>query len=372
MKKERTPSLDLLRIISMLMVICNHLISWSGILPDEAYAMTPMWLAKEVFFVFLQPAVNCFVLISGYFLCTARFKLKKLVSLWVQTLFYSIGIYLLVCLSCDGIPFSFSVFLKRCLPVTTTHYWFITAYILMYILFPFMNTLIHAMDKSKHLMCCLVLFGVFSVAANLMYISDFSGVYGGYSFIWFCVIYIAAAYIRLYVPARVKHQKWMFPLSGVLCLAICAEKFLAHLITPYIFGSLVLDGFFYSYNSILAVPCALTLFQGFRGLTIRSPRAIKVIGLFAPLTLAAYLIHGNMSFSQILLDAVNVSAHCGSFVLFPYLILCTICIFLVSSGIEWIRQWLFGVLQISSRIERICDVLQETVALRLHRDDPSA
>ena len=36
------------------------------------------------------------VLISGYFLCTSEFKLKKLVSVWGQTVFYSVFICVLI------------------------------------------------------------------------------------------------------------------------------------------------------------------------------------------------------------------------------------------------------------------------------------
>lgn len=40
-------------------------------------------------------AVNCFVLITGYFLCTAEFNYKKILNLWIQVEVYSIGIYLM-------------------------------------------------------------------------------------------------------------------------------------------------------------------------------------------------------------------------------------------------------------------------------------
>lgn len=362
MNNRRNSSIDLLRIISMLMVICNHLISWSNILPDETYALTPMWLVTNTFFVFLLPAVNCFVLISGYFLCTSRFRLKKLISLWLQTAFYSVGIYLLVCCFSDTVAFSLTTLIKSCFPVTMQRYWFITAYFLMYALSPFLNILIRAMNQRMHLMCCIVLFLIFSFAAIVVYISDFSSVYGGYTFIWFCVIYIAGAYIRLYVPTQVKHQKWMFLISAILSLTICGEKYLAHLITPAITGSVVLDGLFYSYNSIIAVPCALALFQAFRGLSIRSGIAGKIIQVLAPLTLASYLIHGHPYFSPILLGFLDTPSYSDSLVLFPVLIFFTLCIYFASCAIEWTRLKLFRLLAIDRGADFVSNIVHKKVA----------
>lgn len=107
-------------------------------------------VGRKYIICFLLPAVNCFVLISGYFLCTAEFKLKKLVSLWIQTIFYTVGIYLLMCLFHDQTAFSFTQFIKRCLAITMKHYWYVTAYVLLYIVFPFLNCAIRAMNKKTH------------------------------------------------------------------------------------------------------------------------------------------------------------------------------------------------------------------------------
>lgn len=359
--KQRDTSLDCLRILCMLMVVCNHIISWGGLLEGEIEPMSPIWLAGNTLFVFLLPAVNCFVLISGYFLCTSEFKLKKLVSLWIQTVFYSVGIYLLVCLFSEKLSFSFIGFIRSCLAITMRHYWFVTAYVLLYIVFPFLNCAIRAMSKKLHALCCIVLLGIFSVIANLVYIVDFTGVYGGYSFLWFCVMYMVAAYIRLYVPVRVKHQRWMFPIFALCALMICGEKYIAYLVTPHIFGSVVLEGFFYSYNSIVAVPCALALFQGFRGMQIQSPICNKLIRFFAPLTFTAYLIHGHPNFSGILLDILNANAYAQSFVVFPYIILCTLGIVIISSAVEWLRRLVFQTCRITAAVDRLCDRVQSMV-----------
>ena len=78
MKKtmERLSNFEILRIISMLLIICHHFALYSGCrYPSSTITM------NSVFIQFLsyggQLGVNLFVLISGYFLVKNEFKVKK-------------------------------------------------------------------------------------------------------------------------------------------------------------------------------------------------------------------------------------------------------------------------------------------------------
>ena len=91
---KRDTSLDLLRIISMIMVVCLHTVGWGGLVEGALIPGTGNWYLGNAMQALSLQAVNCFVLISGYFLCTSQFRLGKLVSTWVQAVFYSVGVYL--------------------------------------------------------------------------------------------------------------------------------------------------------------------------------------------------------------------------------------------------------------------------------------
>ena len=314
-------------------------------------------------------AVNCFVLISGYFLCTSQFRLGKLASTWIQAAFYSVGIYMLLVFLHEGTSFSLKELIKSSLVVTMDRYWFVTDYILLYCLFPVLNHATRSMNQKQHLLCCCALLLLFSVLPNIVYVVDFSGINGGYSLTWFCVLYLIAAYFRLYVPKRIKHQKWMFPVYVVLALTICAERFVAYYVTPFIFGKVALTSLFYSYNSIVAVPCALALFQAFRGLDIKSEKTSACIRFFAPLTFAVYLIHEQGNFRPILWQWLNPGAFAQSPWMIPYCLLCVVGIFTVCCLIEWIRQTLFRVCRIDHLIARSCDKIQGRVLDWLNADE---
>ena len=91
MKQNRNLGLDLLRIVSMMMVVGLHFINHSGLW--EALSQGSLnWYLSNLVFGLCYVCVNCFVLISGYFQCEATFKLKRVVSIWIQAACYSVGI----------------------------------------------------------------------------------------------------------------------------------------------------------------------------------------------------------------------------------------------------------------------------------------
>ena len=367
MVKERNRNLDLLRIVSMFMVVVLHSVGHGGLNDITPAYGSANWYLSQTIFALCLVCVNCFVLISGYFLCTSEFKLKKWISSWGQALFYSVGIYLLLACAISGeTVFSIKELIKCGMVFTMKQYWFVTAYLLLYAAFPFLNAMIRGMNKQQHLMCCLVSLGLFSILSNLVYISDFGGVNGGSSFLFFCILYLIAAYFRLYVPERVTHQKWMLPGYIICSLIICCERFAAYTITPHIFGSVKLSSLFYSYNSVMVVPACLFLLQFFRGLHIHGKLVSKVIGFVSPLTFAVYLIHDNPTMRPVLWDWIDLPSKAESPLLIVWVLLTAVCVFTVCCMVEVVRKWIFKKLHIAGALNRICDNIQDRVSIRLH------
>lgn len=357
MPNNRNCNLDLLRILCMFMVVILHTLNWGGLVEGSLIPGHYNWYSGNILFTLSLQAVNCFVLISGYFLCTSKFKLKKLINIWTQAIFYSAVVAILV-MTVFSSSFSIKEFMKSCVIFTMDRYWFVTDYLLLYITFPFLNIAIKGMNKKTHLLCCGVLISIFCVLSNIVYITDFSEVNGGYSYIWFCILYLVAAYIRLYVPTRIKYQKFMFPAFIFFSLCICGERFVAYFITPYIFGTVRLTSLFYGYNSIVSFLAAITLFQSFRGLTIESKKTTRLISFVAPLTFAVYLIHEQELFRPVLWDILNPDATATKYYMVGYVLLCAISIFIICCIIEFIRQFLFKKLKINNFINTTCDKVQ--------------
>lgn len=210
-----------------------------------------------------------------------------------------------------------------------------------------------------HLMCCCVLLLVFSVMHNVVYISDFADVKNGYTFLWFCILYVVAAYFRLHVPEKIKLQRMMLPGYILACFVICGERFAAYFITPYIFGRVVLTSLFYSYNSIFVVAATLCLFQFCRGLRINGRMTGSVIAALSPLVFAVYLIHEQDTLRPHLWRWLHPGQFAESPMAIPYVLVCTSAIFLVCCAIEWIRGKLSAKLGLGKAVGTLCDRVQE-------------
>lgn len=198
--KKRENNLELLRIISMLMVVTLHLLNFGGLLwkyttPSGNAAL--IWLMESLCYV----AVNCYVLISGYFLVKSQFKIEKLIKLILEVVFYSVFIYLIMVVF-KQIEFSFWGLCKSFLPVFFGKYWFVTCYIVLYILFPYLNKLIYSLSKKEYQKLILLLTLMFSLWAVIVPNSQTINYGGGYSISWFICLYLFAGYIRLHFDIK--------------------------------------------------------------------------------------------------------------------------------------------------------------------------
>lgn len=351
--EKRDSGLDFLRILSMIMVTTLHFFNHGGLINS---ALTPghyNWYLANIVFSLCYVCVNCFVMLSGYFQCTSKCKLRRIASIWVQAMAYSLGLYIVTALYSGS--FSLTELVKSGLAVTMERYWFVTSYLLMYALSPFLNSAITAMDKRKHFACLCVLLSLFSLLSNLVYINDFAGIQGGYQVVWFCTLYLVAAYIRLYVPVNPKRRARYGAAYVLLCLCICGERFAATWLTPYIFGSVKLSSFFFSYNSICTAGASIALFLLMRTVEIKSHFLTKVIGFLAPLCFGVYLLHDHPNIRPLLWDWLNPAATAGAPYMLLYAVACVSAIFLVGCAVEWFRKQIFRLLQIDKLVDFLSD-----------------
>jgi len=297
-------------------------------------------------------AVNCYVLISGYFLIKSKFKFSKFFALIAQVLFYSVFIYLIL-LATGRIQFSTVSLFKAFFPILTNEYWFITAYVGMYLISPFVNILIQNINKKQHARLLLVSIVLFSAWPTLLFffwryhsVGDAGyGIGSGYSVTWFLVLYITAAYIRLYYKPDYKLTKHL--LRYIIFASIIP---LCTYLAGYLFaifkdeGLIVLNSSFYAYNFLPTYIASIVLFILFLNIVINNNIVNKIIAFLSPLTLGVYLIHQNQYISTIIWEELQVSNHLysGYFILFA--IMSVLAIYFICSTIDWFRLKLFGII----------------------------
>lgn len=300
MKNQRMANIELLRSISMFMVIAIHLFTKTSVLWNidpkrPVYAMS--WLLYGL----CMTGVNCYVIISGYFLSGSKFKLEKLLKIYIQVLFYSVTVSF-AAKSIPGVEMESSL-ISVFLPITNREYWFATVYIGLYCLMPFLNLFIKALNKKQFQGLLAVLSALFCVIPTVLRADGWLEDGGAYGIVWFSFLYLIGAYIKLYNKDERRKKIWLWYAGAVLLIPV--SKFAIMFAGG--FQNIVgadkisrISGVFYCFNSIPALCASVLLFVGFLQLKIVKPGLVYLINLASGTTFGIYLIHNNKNISHYL------------------------------------------------------------------------
>lgn len=197
----------------MLAIVAHHYVVNSGLMEeiDNPLAFNSLFLL--LFGCWGKIGVNCFVLITGYFMCRSNITLKKFLKLFLEWLFYKCVIYAIFVLS-GYETFSLKEAIKDLIPFRTLTDGFTSCYIVFFLFIPFLNILIRNMTEKQHRWLLVLTLGVFSVWASIPFVNV------GFNYVfWFMNLYLISSYIRLYpVPlfGNTRFWGWM-SLLAIVC-----------------------------------------------------------------------------------------------------------------------------------------------------------
>lgn len=285
-KQERNISLDMLRVIVMILIVLSHTLLYGKVFEHVKIFSINYYISYTVY-AFIYVHVNCFVLLSGYFLSQKEFQCKRIFSLWRKILFWSLFLYIFF-VGVGVIPFSLKTATEALFPFISKRYWFLTTYLLMYCLVPFLNAAISALSKKQYQIGLAIIFVIYIVLQNIFFWKEFTSV-NSQNPLFFVFLYLIAGYLRKY-PIR-KKIPW-FRIYVVCCGLTAISRFALSYITIKIWGSMYGETIFYSYNSVTMVIGSICLFMSFKNMRITKESILGKITLkVAPLTLGVYLIH---------------------------------------------------------------------------------
>ena len=338
--KKRKIGVEYLRIVSMLLIVANHFLLFTGVL-DNVKPFTIsyyiVWLLEAIGYV----GVDCYVLISGYFLIQSKFSWKKVLGLIGEVWFYSVVILVCLIVTKQGI-YSSAQILNAFLPVSTSQYWFMTDYIILYILSPFINIGLQNLDQKqfkKLLLILLILFSIWDIFPGQQ-----TGVQRGYSLYWLIVVYSIGAYIRLYSR---EGQARIWKILYIVCIVgMLGSKVIISACARIVPGVESYSEIFYSHSSIFVIGSAVALFMLFKDKQNRDTRFEKWILKISPLTFGVYLIHMNANLAKIYWGQLKYSLDANSYGIFLWYIVSTVIVFGISTIIDQIRN--IGVKQIKN------------------------
>lgn len=352
-------NIELLRNLSMFMVLAIHLFTKTSVLWNMN-PKQPVYAASWFLYGLCMTGVNCYVIISGYFLSDSHFKLEKLLKIYVQVLFYSVAIALIAkyVLGAEMVSSPAAVFL----PITNSEYWFATIYLGMYCLTPFLNLFVKTLSKKQFQALLAVLSVLFSIIPTFLHADSWLGDGGAYGIVWFVFLYFIGACIKMYYQDNL-HKKVWFLYAGVILL-IPASKFVIMIVGSlqgYIGMDKVLriSEVFYSFNSVPALCASVLLFIGFLQVKIKNRKLIFAINLSSGMTFGIYLIHNNRNISHFLWGGVRIDYWLieRENIWIILLILCMV--FVICGLIEGIRKLVFRMLRLDSAVSKAAAWLEE-------------
>lgn len=343
-KKPRSSNLELYRIICMLMIVAHHYVVNSGLCASNGPMMSNLLSANSIYLALFgawgKVGINCFMLITGYFMCTSQITLRKFLKLIGQIYLYKLLLFPLL-LVCGYESFSLTRLVKVLSPVWGFNSNFTSCFLVFWLTIPFWNILVHNMSKRQHelllilLLLCYTLLGSvprFNITFN--YIS------------WFGIIYLIASYIRLYSALLFERKgfwAWMTVISLVLSLASIVAM-------QWLFAPDVLNHSYFfvrDSNKLFAVVFAVCSFLWFKNMDIKYS---KVINAFGAGTFGVLLIHANSGAMRTWLwkDFVDCVGHyslpLGNLILYSVgvvLAIFVICNLIDQLRINTLEKWFF-------------------------------
>ena len=350
-QKKRQANFELLRIVAMLMVITLHYLQKGNVLNklsvDDSLLNHVIWLVEA----FCIVAVNVYVLISGYFLIDAKWNPWKVLKLIMEVLFYSILVPV-VMMIVGIIPFSsWNVYdwMNVILPIETEHYWFATAYVVMYLLAPLLSIAVKQMPKRQLQITILLLLIFFSVTKSINPVLLATDKYG-FDFGWFICLFLIAGYIKIYGISYFKNCKrsFLYYLLGTVLI------FIAGALTGYICRITGKMEYYmdmtYSYNYILVLFSSVSLFYTFQFIKLPDGKFADFICKIASYTFGIYLLHENIAIRNLWPSWLHIDAFLGKPTIILHMICSVLIVFLTGTLIDYIRTLLFKL--ISSKLNR--------------------
>lgn len=343
-KKPRSSNLELYRIVCMLMIVAHHYVVNSGLISEGGPLLSDYASVKSIFLSLFgawgKTGINCFLMITGYYMCKSQITLRKLIKLIVQVYFYKITIFFIFFVT-GSESFSFLRAVKLLMPFWGLDSNFTSCFIAFYLTIPFLSVLVQNMNQRQHQMLLLLSLGLYTILGS---IPTFNITFNYVT--WFGIIFFISSYIRIY-PHRLFESRKLWALISLMSILLAMASIVG---LRLLFGERIGTGYFFlsDSNKFFAVLVAISTFLWFKNIKIGYSKIINAIGAT---TFGVFLIHtrGDAMRTWLWKNMFDVVGHYklpfGQLVLFSLGVVLTV--FIVCSLIDLLRsstleKWFFN------------------------------
>ena len=333
-REERILGIDLLKILSMFMVVVLHINGHGGIIWNpQCERFTDNWYFSVSLEHVCIVAVNAFAMISGYVYFGRKWKIKNLLSLWLQVFFYSVIITVIFMIAKGTDIVTWEDFWNACRPVITKQYWYFSVYFLLFLAMPMLNLAIERFEKLPTMLVLAVVGFMLTVANSVV---NAFAVGDGYNLIWLTYLYAVGAFVKKYdFTFRIGKKKfgaWAF--AGLYLLCVIAAVTRGAIM--YSYGD---KGHEYGYTFALNFLASVALFLCFTRIKRKSNKAVTLIAAAA---FGVYIISEQPLLRRYCItDQFQKLLEYNPFAMLGLILLYSLIIYVACTGIEILRQYLF-------------------------------
>lgn len=329
-KQERSSNIELFRILVMLAIVAHHYVVNSGLISADSPMMAAPATANAIFYwlfgMWGKTGINCFVLITGFFMCCSDITIKKYLKLYLQVKFYRYviwGIFIAVGIS----SFSPVSFILKLFPFSNISYSFTNAFMCFFLFIPFLNVVVRNLSKKQHLLLIALCLATYTFCYQM---PKFVLTYNYVS--WFIVLYIISSYMRFY--GLYKNESCKF--WGIASVGLIFASAVSVILGMKFFHEKLPIVFVKESLGVLPLATSICLFMFFKNIKMGYS---KIINTIASTTFGVFLIHtcGNDMRQWLWYKLLDVKGHYNDSHYALYACLCVICVFAVCSLIDYLR-----------------------------------
>ncbi len=344
---QRNYGIDLLRILSMLMVLLLHVLGAGGVLgAAEKLSLNyeVAWLLETAAYC----AVNCYALISGYVGWKSKYKYANIAVLWLQVVLYSVGINVLFMILRPE-TWDWKTILNSLFPVINNYGWYFTCYFALFFFMPMLNHVVQTMTERDLKILCGSVVGVLSLLGTVAK-QDIFQLKDGYSVLWLGALYLLGGCIGRFGWFR-SVPKWKAALGYIIGVLLAwGTKFLLEAWNNPWLNEVTYSEVLIRYKSPMILLTAVSLLVLFSGIDLPKT-AQAVIKFLAPAAFGVYIIHMHPQIWNRIIVGKYAGYTDGNAGLLVLKVLATaVVIYLAISLIDLIRHYLFKWLKIKERL----------------------
>lgn len=339
-QKARELNIEALRGVLMFMVVMLHVIGINILSnTDPINPSNPNFYIANLIESICVMAVDCYVLISGFF--GIRSNIYKYFKFVLPIAFYSLAIYIVYVFCGNG--FSIGLFFNAVFPVLSNQYWFVTSYVILFLISPLLNACIDRLSTPQLLKVLLVGVLFFVLVPTFSWFSLTHN--RGFGIVNFVLLYFIGAFIRRlnpknyncpplnYLASTQTIQKYI----GIFVVAVLII-YVGNIVQGIVFHNLGWKTHMNGYDNLFVYIAAISFFLIFKNLKINW----QLVGRLSPSFFYVYIIHENAYVRDWVYKALRCEDYYDSDLWVVHAFGCGILIFCGCLLIDVVRRKTFG------------------------------